>query len=128
MKGAVRGLILAVMVPFVIAACEGPVGPRGPEGPPGPPGAPGDAARFTYVDILDETGWGEVLLPVEAGTMDDPPLLTCYIADDDWYWYVINTDFANEIYCVIEEEAGRLYAVLDAESLAGWWFAFVVVY
>lgn len=122
MHRALRTLSLALLVPLALTACEGPVGP---EGPPGPPG---EGARFTFVGVLDEEGWGEVLLPVEAGTMEDPPALTCYIADDVWYWYVINTDFANDIFCVIEEEDGRLYAVLDAVTLAGWWFAFVVMY
>jgi hypothetical protein len=133
-------MVLALLVPLGMAACEGPVGPTGPPGPPGatgptgppgpqgPQGPPGEATVFRFVGVLDETGWGEVLLPEEAGTMDDPPLLICYIADDDWYWYTINTDFANEIYCVIEEENGRLYAVLDAISLAGWRFAFLVIY
>lgn len=121
---AARILVLALL-PLGLAACEGPTGP---EGPPGPPGAPGDGARLTFVGVLDDAGWGEILLPQEAGTMDDPPMLTCYIADDDWYWYVVNTDFENEIYCVIEEENGRLYAVLDAQILAGWRFALVVMY
>ncbi len=122
MNRIARVLALAFLLPLAALACDGPVGP------PGPPGPPGEVNRFTYMDILDETGWGEVLLPAEAGTIDDPPHLTCYIADDVWYWYVINTDFENEIFCVLEEENGQLYAVLDAIHLAGWWFAFVVVW
>jgi hypothetical protein len=117
-----RALAFALLAPLLIAACEGPVGPRGPQGPPG------EGSVFSYIGILDEFGWGEVLLPPEVGDIDNPPLLNCYVADDDWYWYVINTDLVNEIYCLLEEEQGRLYAVLDAEHLAGWWFAFVVVY
>jgi hypothetical protein len=119
---ALRALVLALILPLAAAACEGPTGPRGPTGPPG------EATRFTHIGVLDQTGWGEVLLPAAAGTMEDPPLLSCYVADDTWYWYVIHTDFDNDIFCVIEEENGRLYAVLDAPTLAGWWFAFVVIY
>jgi hypothetical protein len=116
------GLALALLIPLGLAGCEGPVGPAGPPGPPG------DAGSFSHIGILDESGWGEVLLPPEFGNIDNPPMLSCYVADADWYWYVINTDLANEIYCLLEEDQGRLYAVLDAKHLAGWWFAFVVVY
>lgn len=115
-------LALAVLVPLGMAACEGPIGPMGPQGPAG------EGTTFSYIGILDEFGWGEVLLPPEVGDIDNPPLLNCYVADDDWYWYVINTDLENGIYCLLEEDQGNLYAVLDAEHLAGWWFAFVIVY
>jgi hypothetical protein len=119
---SLRALAFALLLPLGIAACEGPVGPQGPRG------APGEATRISYIGVLDEFGWAEVLLPPEAGTIDDPPLLSCYVADDDWYWYVINTDLENRIYCLLEEDRGRLYAVLDAEHLAGWWYSFVIVY
>lgn len=117
-----RAVAFAILVPLGVGACDGPVGPPGPEGPPG------QGTTLSFVGVLDEFGWGEVLLPAEAGTIDDPPQLSCYVAEDDWYWYVINTDLTNEIYCLLEEDQGGLYAVLDAEHLAGWWFAFVVVY
>jgi hypothetical protein len=117
-----RALVLAVLLPVAIMACDGPVGP------PGPPGPPGQGTTLSFIGVLDEFGWAEVLLPSEVGTIDDPPQLSCYVADAEWYWYVINTDLTNEIYCLLEEHQGGLYAVLDAEHLAGWWFAFVVVY
>lgn len=119
---SLRGVAFTLLVPLALVACDGPIGPAGPPGPPG------DASRFSYIGVLDASGYGELLLPVEAGTIDDPPLLNCYVAEDTWYWYVINTDLENEIYCLLEEEEGRLYAVLEAAHLAGWWFAFVVVY
>jgi hypothetical protein len=121
-RSALRALAFALLLPLGIAACEGPVGP------PGPRGAPGEGNRISYIGVLDEFGWAEVLLPPEVGNIDDPPLLNCYVADDDWYWYVINTDLENRIYCLLEEDQGRLYAVLDAEHLAGWWYSFVIVY
>jgi hypothetical protein len=119
---SLRAVAFTILLPLALVACDGPMGP---EGPPGPPG---DASRLSHIGVLDAAGLGEVLLPPEAGTIDDPPLLNCYVAEDTWYWYVINTDLDNGIYCVLEEEEGRLYAVLEAPHLAGWWFAFVVVY
>lgn len=141
-----RSLAFAVLVPMIFAACEGPVGPAGPTGPAGPAGPTGPAGatgeqgpqgpagpagpgtRLTHVGTLDAQGFGGVQLPAAAGTIDDPPLVNCYIADEDWYWYVINTDVANDIVCGLFEDQGNMYAFLQSLPLAGWRYSIVVVY
>ena len=68
---ALGGLLIA------IASCEGPVGPQG------------SGTRLVLSGILDTTGAADVLLPNEAGTIDDPPLVACYVSLDGVEWFVI---------------------------------------
>jgi hypothetical protein len=63
-----------------------------------------------------------------VGTIDDPPLMNCYVADEDWYWFVINTDIDNDTVCALMEYEGDVYAFLSSPPLAGLRYSIVVVY
>lgn len=84
-----------IFVPIIAAlllACEGPVGPAGPtgaqgaqgapgvSGPQGPPGQAGSGTRLWLPGTTDFAGSVNLFLPAAAGTINNPPVMTCYRA------------------------------------------------
>ncbi len=49
-------IALALLIPFALAACEGPVGPQGPEGKQGAEGQPGPKGEIGPVGVRGDKG------------------------------------------------------------------------
>ena len=101
MTTTIRRLTLAACL-LAVVACTGDAGPTGPQGstgaqgpqgligPQGPPGS----AMVMLTGTLDGAGAGMVHLPTVAGTIANPPLVTCYLAQfaSSQVWLVMATD------------------------------------
>jgi hypothetical protein len=96
-KDVAMNKFVAIMLSVLLAAgCGGETGPTGPQGPQGDTGPPGPAgtAMVMVTGTLDAGGGAVVHLPAVAGTIDNPPLVTCYLAEfaTDQVWLVMATD------------------------------------
>ena len=61
---------------------QGPTGPRGAEGakgPEGPAGEAGPGTRVVLTGTIAAAGSVIVQLPVDAGTIEQPPAVACYV-------------------------------------------------
>src|SRR5690606_22299475 len=113
---------LLVALALVLTACEGPMGPEGP------PGEDGPGTRITYAGRLDAFGEALVSLPAQAGTTQNPPVVSCYISDSSAGPYiVIATDTSSGIVCGLGDSAGTL-AVAIAGAPSNWYYRISVVY
>lgn len=86
-----RALFFAVSS-ILLTGCEGPPGPTGPQGPQGSPGTTGaqgpqgptgqagPGTRLWLTTTSDERGRAFIFLPRVAGTINNPPVVACYIA------------------------------------------------
>lgn len=133
-----RLLVAALLVSA--SACEGPIGPEGPMGPAGtngangangaqgPQGPAGPGTRLVYSGPLDGTGAGRVHLPAAAGTLNNPPSVSCYISDSDSssVWLLMSTSNLTGA-CGIGWDQTHLDVVIVGSS-AYWAFKVAVVY
>lgn len=124
---------------FMLAACagaDGPVGPTGPQGvpgaqgPAGATGASGPGTRFTIKGTTDSQGFFAADLPASAGTIENPPSMTCYLAlslpngnPDPNGWYVPSSP----TFCGFGGSNGK-YGVFMYRATVRWPAMFVVVY
>ena len=124
-------LLVALLVPCVLAACEGPLGPEGPTGSTGaqgPTGEPGPGTRVVRTGSLDSSGAGFVHLPDAAGTLSDPPAVACYVARSasDNVWVVVASSNATGACGLIGHLSHIDVGIV--ESSPGWAFRIVAVY
>ena len=119
-----RLLLLLVL----LIGCTGEIGPTGPQGAQGNQGPAGPGTRLTFAGQLNIIGTAVVLLPAEAGTIQDPPAVTCYISDRQAGPYVILAwDASTGERCQIQQNlAGNLEVGLV--SVAFWYYRVVVIY
>ncbi len=118
----------------ILMACEGPAGPTGPTGLPGfdgsqgPQGPAGPGTRLV-LDGVTFAGGGTIHpLPLVAGSITNPPGVTCYVTEDNSYWAILAQDGANGGWsCGIEAEGAGI-AVLILGVPAGWAYRIVVIY
>ena len=128
---------------------QGPVGPTGPQGAagvqgpvgpagaPGQVGAPGPGTRLTFTGNTGADSAAFALLPLEAGTMTKPPVISCYRGTSDglgnpsnplqWLLVAGATTIGR---CGLQTSLvspPRLVMWMD-RVLANWPVAFVVVY
>lgn len=116
--------LLCVAAALLFAACEGPAGPMGPTGPAGEPG-PG--TRITLSATVGADGVGGVNLPSEAGSIADPPGLTCYLGETPSSpHFVIGLDIEGPT-CALAQGGGNLQAII-IDAPVGWSVRFTVVY
>ena len=133
--GLWRALLLGLLL---TAACKGPIGPTGPAGPQGgigPTGLqgvigpPGPGTRITFSGQLDGLGEVVVTLPAAAGTISDPPALTCYLSDLAAGTYLlISSDTFSGVACGFGTGGTGTLAVAIIGAPAFWFYAIVVVY
>lgn len=124
---------------FFVAACLA-VGVGACEGPMGPPGAPGPGTRLVLDGTTDDVGEAEVALPAEAGTMDSPPAVTCYLSGTGQAWLVIGfdtdsdtdvgagTDVSYVTACILDQDTAGNLLVAIVGAPVGWLFRVVVIY
>ncbi len=106
----------------------GPAGPQGAQGPAGPAGPNGGANRLVLTGVLDADGRGARILPVEAGSMTQPPLLSCYVRDEGQNtWFATGTGFVTEFCSLRASTSGPLEAVIDG-GVPGTTYAFVIIW
>jgi len=124
---------LGVVACFVSAlvACEGPMGP---------PGAPGPGTRIVVNGTTDSTGEAVVDLPAEAGTMESPPAITCYLSGTGDAWLIIgfDTDTDTDVEagtdgnyltaCILDQGTAGNLIVAIVGAPAAWLFRVVAVY
>lgn len=90
--------LVVPLLALALLACEGPAGPAGPAGPQGQQGVPGATGATGPQGPAGPTGPGtrvwipgtttingdaSFLLPTAAGTINNPPVITCYRAAAD---------------------------------------------
>lgn len=118
-----RLVIIALLV--CLGGCEGPTGP---EGPMGPQGVPGPGTRFVATTVVDATGGATIDLPTAAGTIGNPPLVTCYIADSlNGPWLIVSTDTYEGSACGLAWSSTHLVAVIVGAPV-GWYFRAAVAW
>lgn len=109
---------------FLLAGCEGPMGPAGP---PGPEGEPGPGTRVVRSTTVNSEGTAAVNLPAAAGTLQDPPALTCYLAEtSSGPFLVVGTDLQGPICGLGQGQSNLVALIIDAPP--GWVARFVAVY
>ena len=125
------GLFGAACLVVGIGACEGPMGPAG---------APGPGTRLVLNGTTDDVGEAEVALPAEAGTMDSPPAVTCYLSGTGIAWIVVGfdtdsdtdvesgTDVSYITACILDQDTAGNLLVAIVGAPVGWLFRVVVVY
>ena len=120
--------LVCVTCVLALVACSGDIGPVGPEGPQGVQGVPGPGTRTVLAGQLDSAGNGAVTLPSAAGTLNDPPAVTCYIADsaNSTAWLLIAT--SNLAGACGLGWTGATWGVAIVQSEPFWLFRIVVVY
>ena len=107
----------------------------------GPAGAPGPGTRLVLNGTTDQFGEAQIDLPAEAGTVDSPPAVTCYIAEPAGQdWYIISfdsdsdtdvdtsTDFFGVSACVLTQVTGGSLSVIILGVPSAWLFRVVVIY
>jgi len=114
-----------------LAACEGPMGPAG---------APGPGTRMVFNGTANGSGIATVDLPADVGTLDDPPVVACYISNNGSSWIVIafdsdtdtdvdtSTDIAGYVGCFLDPGPTNNISVVAEGIPPGWLFRVVVVY
>jgi hypothetical protein len=124
-------LAVTVCLAAMLAACEGPMGPAG---------IPGPGTRLVLNATANNAGTAVVNLPPEAGTLDDPPVVACYISSNGQFWSIIafdsdsdtdvetGTDFAGFFGCFLDQGPGNTILVVAEPIPPGWLLRVVVVY
>ena len=117
-----------LMLALGCKGAEGPMGPQGATGPQGPEGEPGPGTRLVFVGQLDGNGAGGVSLPVEAGNLANPPVLSCYISSSltSSAWLLISTSNLTGS-CGLVWTGSNLHVGI-VESAPFWYFRVVVVF
>lgn len=130
--------LATMLLALFTLSCEGatgptgPAGPTGPQGPAGPPGAegpPGPGTQVAFVGQLDSSGSAVVQLPPEAGTISDPPVVTCYLSDNpNGPFLIIATGSDGSVICGLTETSSGALAVSIVDGPAFWYYIISVVY
>ena len=117
-----------ILIVLALAACSGDIGPMGPAGPQGVQGIPGPGTRTVLAGQLNSSGDGFVTLPSAAGSLGDPPAVTCYIAEtaNSTVWLLIATSNLAGACGLVWD--GATWAVGIVQSEPFWFFRIVVVY
>jgi hypothetical protein len=113
-----------LLLPLSFAACEGPAGPTGPAGPQGEPG-PG--TRTVLTATVSASGSASVTLPAAAGTLADPPGLTCYVTQPgSTVALLVGLDLDGPTCGLLSSGTTLVASIIDAPP--GWIARFTVVY
>ncbi len=119
---------------LLAAGCTGDAGPTGPQGlqgdlgPIGPQGPPG-TAMVMVTGTFDAAGDALVHLPAAAGTISNPPLVGCYVADvaTSSIWLVVShTDDTFGACAVLEDGDHVDVGFIDGPS--GWALRVIAVF
>jgi hypothetical protein len=124
-------LAAAVGLAVALSACEGPTGPIGPPGP---------GTRLVLNGTTDTNGEAVVDLPSEAGTIADPPAVTCYLSGTGDAWLIIGFDTDTDTdaetatdnnfltACILDQATGGNLIVAIVGAPVNWQFRVVVIY
>jgi hypothetical protein len=106
----------------------------------GPAGAPGPGTRLVLNGTVDASGEATVDLPAEAGTIDSPPAVTCYLSETGTQWLIISldsdsdtdvetgTDFFGVSACLLGQSTDGNLNVAIVGVPPDWLFRVVVIY
>jgi hypothetical protein len=114
--------ILAWSLLILLAACAGPTGPEGPAGSggvAGPAGPAGPGTRLVFGGVVGAEEFVAHDLPIAAGTVASPPVATCWISEDNVFWF---SDL-----CIMSPGNGGALSILMVGA-QGWLYRIVVVY
>jgi hypothetical protein len=113
-------------------------GADGATGATGSDGADGPGTRIVLTGILDSHGSASRLLPAEAGTITDIPVIAVYLSDDGVDWRIVSaTDWwqpIDEPYTamelVVKDLSGQLLVTIsnDTDSWSEWFYKIAVIY
>jgi hypothetical protein len=123
--------LFTALLSIGLAACEGPMGPAG---------TPGPGTRIVLNGTTDANGEAVVDLPAEAGTIESPPAITCYLSGTGQAWIIVgfDTDSDTDVAsgtdnnfltaCLIDEGTTGNLIVVIVGAPTGWFFRVVAVY
>lgn len=111
-----------------MSACEGPMGPEGPQGLPGTQGPPGPGTRIVLEGQLDERGTGSLSLPPQAGTLGDPPAITCFVAGStsSLAWLAVSGSSTTGSWGISWNGTNLVVGITG--SMPFWYYRVVVIY
>ena len=122
---------LVALLSIALAACEGPMGPAG---------APGPGTRLVLNGTVVPFGEAEIALPAEAGTLDSPPAVTCYLSETGQEWIIVSldsdsdtdvetgTDYFGVSACLLGQSTGGGLSIVLVGVPPAWLFRVVVIY
>jgi hypothetical protein len=124
-----RSLLIALSL--AITACAGKDGPAGLTGPAGPQGTAGPGTHLMFTAPIGASGGATVALPAAAGTLSNPPALTCYVTSPGSTALLLVASSASNTYpycgLVQSSSGGGLVAVMSGAT-QGSTALFVIVY
>jgi hypothetical protein len=85
----------------------------------GPAGAPGPGTRLVLNGTTDQFGEAQIDLPVEAGTLDSPPAITCYVSTTGQDWFVIALDVDSDTDVETDTDIFAVSACVLSQSNGG---------
>lgn len=96
----------------------------------GPQGDPGPGTRLTFAGQTDDDGNATVALPEEAGTLSNPPAVTCYIGPLDYARFEIvgGPNAPTGTACRLFQPEGRPLYVELSNAPSRWFYKIVVVW
>ena len=116
-----------LLLSLSLAACSGSEGSTGPSGPTGPTGPAGEAGPGTRIVLSGTINVAEApdtvllqigqALPPEAGTLADPPSVTCWLSGNGLAWFqelciIIPSEDQTQLIAVIFGLNGELYRII----------------
>lgn len=107
----------------------GPEGPAGQQGPPGIEGPRGPGTRVTFSGVVDSLGAASAVLPPEAGTAQNLPLVSCYESETGVAWFVVGDGYSlDSTFCVVGGDDQGPLVVVMLQGIPGWRYFISVVY
>jgi hypothetical protein len=101
-----RHSILVGLLTLGLVACEGPTGPAGSPGATGPQGPPGPGTRVVLNAVVASDGSASAALPAAAGSLADPPSLTCYLNQPGTtVFLLVGTDLDGPVCALVQQGA-----------------------
>ena len=125
---------LVLLLSIALAACEGSEGPTGPAGPAGPTGEAGPGTRIVLSGTINVGTQDTALvvqdqaLPPEAGTLADPPAVTCWLSFDGMGWFQELLGISDPVHCALVASENQTSLTVLFLGLNGWLYRIVVVY
>ena len=121
-------LLAAVALLMACEGTEGPTGPTGLSGSQGPQGPAGPGTQLVYDGVTFAGGGTLQPLPIAVGSINNPPVITCYVTEDNLYWFILAQDGTNGGWSCGIEASGAGIDVVILGVPAGWAYRIVVIY
>ena len=126
---------LVLLLSVALAACEGSEGPTGPAGSAGPTGESGPGTRLVLSGTINVAEAPDTVLviqdqalPPEAGTVANPPAVTCWLSSDGLLWFQNLLNISDPFHCALVASEDQTSLIVLFFGVNGWQYRVVVVY